>query len=184
MDLNIWILSGWRGAGKTPICQSIAQGIQNAGFRVAGILSTAEYKAGKKERTWAKDILTGEQCLLISSTQLNTHEIQFGKWFIQAEGIRWGNQVLSSIEQCDLLIIDELGPLELELDHGWQSALSLIRRGNYKIALLVVRPELLEIAKVLFHPERIIEITRENDELAESEKLITEITHILKSIKV
>jgi len=181
VDLNIWILSGWRGIGKTPICQLIAQHIQNAGFQVAGLLSIAEYKAGVKERIWVKDIITGEQRLLISSTQLNTHEIQFGKWYIQAEGINWGNQVLSSIDKCDLLIIDELGPLELELGQGWQAAYSLILRGNYKIALIVVRPELLEKAESLFHPKCIFEITGENNELTESDNLVSAITRNLNS---
>ncbi len=42
-----------------------------------------------------------------------------------------------------VFILDELGPLELELKQGWCYALQLLQRKRYALALIVVRPELL-----------------------------------------
>lgn len=181
MDLKIWLLSGWRGTGKTPICQQIARNISQEGFDVAGLLSTAVYRDGKKESIWVTDIRSGEKRLLISSVPISTQEIKFGKWYIQSVGLDWGNQILSGIDFCDLLIIDELGPLELEFSRGWQAGLDLLHKGNYKIALVVVRPELIENAELIFQPCRIIELTSGKDINQEAKKLSSEI--LIKLLK-
>lgn len=51
--------------------------------------------------------------------------------------------MLSQAKPCDLLVIDEVGPLELERGKGWVSAFDVLRAGAYALALLVVRPELI-----------------------------------------
>src|SRR4030043_156033 len=43
-----------------------------------------------------------------------------------------------------LLIVDELGPLELELGQGLVAALAVLNEGAFSLALVVVRPELLD----------------------------------------
>jgi nucleoside-triphosphatase THEP1 len=56
----------------------------------------------------------------------------------------WGNEVLSRSLPCDLLIIDELGPLEVLGNRGWSNALSVLDAGDYAAALVVCRPGLLD----------------------------------------
>ena len=50
------------------------------------------------------------------------------------EPIRW-----------DLLIIDELGPLELIHQTGWQAARDVLRSKDYSLGLVVVREELRSV---------------------------------------
>jgi hypothetical protein len=52
--------------------------------------------------------------------------------------------VLSAATPCDLLIVDELGPLELVGGHGWVHALDVLRKGDFGAALVVCRPSLLD----------------------------------------
>ncbi|MCJ7625183.1 MAG: hypothetical protein MUO76_16925, partial [Anaerolineaceae bacterium] len=47
---------------------------------------------------------------------------------------------------CDLLVVDELGPFELVRAEGWVSGVKLVDGGNYRLALVVVRPELRRVA--------------------------------------
>jgi nucleoside-triphosphatase THEP1 len=47
-----------------------------------------------------------------------------------------------------LLVADELGPLELERKGGWQKAFDVLRRGNFALALVVIRSELVVKAQL------------------------------------
>ena len=46
----------------------------------------------------------------------------------------------------DLLVIDEIGPLELLHGEGWTAALPLLNSPVYRVGLVVIRPELVETA--------------------------------------
>jgi nucleoside-triphosphatase THEP1 len=43
----------------------------------------------------------------------------------------------------DVVVIDELGPLEFRRGEGWTEAFDYLRQGKYHLGILVVRPELL-----------------------------------------
>jgi nucleoside-triphosphatase THEP1 len=62
--------------------------------------------------------------------------------------IEWGNEIISGLIDQDIIVIDELGPLELEDGDGYQQALHLLDEGRYRTAFIVVRPALLSIAKL------------------------------------
>ncbi len=51
--------------------------------------------------------------------------------------------MLESATPCDLLIVDELGPLEFERNEGWPAGLAAIDSAAYKVGVVVIRPELL-----------------------------------------
>jgi hypothetical protein len=55
----------------------------------------------------------------------------------------WANRVLASACPCDLLVIDEVGPLELEGNRGWVQALAAVTSGRFGVALVVCRPQLV-----------------------------------------
>lgn len=59
---------------------------------------------------------------------------------------------------CDLLVIDELGPLEFEQDSGWQAGLQTIDTREFAIGLVVVRPELLAKALMRWPDAYMVEI--------------------------
>ena len=78
-----------------------------------------------------------------------------------------GARVLAHATPCDLLVVDELGPVELLGGRGWANALEVLRRGNFGTALVVCRPELLEVleAKLGGSPSgrmTVIVVTEEN----------------------
>ena len=56
----------------------------------------------------------------------------------------WGAAVLDSACPCDVLIVDEIGPLELERGQGWANALDVLRAGQFDLAAVVVRPSLID----------------------------------------
>jgi len=153
---QIYLVSGGRGAGKTTFCQKVAQAGQHAGWNVAGILSLARFDATRRAALDAHDLRGGETHLLATRRaeslpgQLN--------WDFHTSTLVWGNSVLASACPCDLLVVDELGPLELERGQGWLSGLTALDSGAFRLALAVVRPHLLFLALERWGDCRVIEI--------------------------
>jgi hypothetical protein len=48
--------------------------------------------------------------------------------------------------------VDELGPLEIVRGQGWQKAFNVLNRGDFRLALVVVRPELVDQARLHLPP--------------------------------
>ena len=65
---------------------------------------------------------------------------------------------------CDLLVVDELGPLELERGVGWTAALGLLQQSGFALAVVVVRPGLVARARDLLPTEEVtlLAVTRDN----------------------
>ena len=63
-------------------------------------------------------------------------------WTFVGESVRWGRHEL---DRCltgstDLLVIDQLGPLELLAGSGWVNAVRVLQEGRYGLAVVVVNP--------------------------------------------
>ena len=81
-------------------------------------------------------------------------DIRTKRWIFNKGAITWGNQMLKGSVPCDLLVVDEVGPLELERGEGWTEAIPTVRSGLFKLALVAVRPELLDAARAIFPEAR------------------------------
>ncbi|WP_322508650.1 nucleoside-triphosphatase [Anaerolinea sp.] len=160
MDVRLSLVTGWRGSGKTTFCAGMVQAARQAGWDVAGLLSPAGFEEGRKTCIRAEDLRTGERRLLASISRQSDEDLAFGDWFFNLQTLQWGNRVLQASTPCDLLVVDELGPLEFRLSQGWVSALEVLQRGGFRRALVVIRPELLEEARSLWRPDLIISLDK------------------------
>jgi len=79
--------------------------------------------------------------------------------------------MLEEAVPCDLLMIDELGPLEFQRGEGWVNGFDVIENGEYSTALIVVRPSLIDEAARLWQVSRIIDL----DQVTLDSSLVTEI---------
>jgi len=156
----IWMVSGSRGAGKSAFCRGVAQSARNAGWDVAGLLSPVQTQAGAKTGILAEDLRTGVRRPLACMARQSQDDLSFGDWYFNRRTLEWGNQVLEISLPCDLLIVDELGPLELTHKMGWRAALEILPRAGYRLALVVIRPELQATAQRVFEFSTIVEIDR------------------------
>jgi len=68
-------------------------------------------------------------------------------WIFDQIALAWGNQVLKTVIPCDMLIVDELGPLEFEAGVGWSSGLQALDSRSYQVGLVTIRPEMLKVAR-------------------------------------
>jgi len=163
MDVNLWIVTGGIGSGKTAFCRELVDIARQSCWDVAGLLSPAVFHEGSKEAIWAENLRSGEKRLLASARSQTEMDFVFGEWFFDRSTLEWGNQVLQASIPCDLLVIDELGPLEFYLSMGWVSALDITSRAQFYLAVIVIRPELLVLAQSMLHPTQMIHLRGMND---------------------
>jgi nucleoside-triphosphatase THEP1 len=146
---QIVIVTGTLGVGKTTYCANEATAVQTAGRDVAGVLSPARFNGGQKVGIDGVDLRSGERRAL---AQLRTHDgtdsasITTKRWRFDSAAMTWCNTILASATPCDLLIVDELGPLEWQHGQGWIAGLEAIDTRAYDVALVVVRPSLVDLA--------------------------------------
>src|SRR3990172_1791685 len=138
----IVILSGESGSGKTTICARVVSLTRVRGLEVAGLLTPPRLAGGCKVGLDVEDIHTGQRRPLAERVG-GTDGPATGSWHFHMDGLAWGTMVLGGATPCDLLVIDELGPLELLQDQGWTISLDQLRASRYHLALVVVRPALL-----------------------------------------
>ena len=84
---------------------------------------------------------------------------RLGRWYFDAQVLGWGNQVLKNCLPCDLLVIDELGPLEFNRQIGLTAAFNVLPERRYKIGCVVIRPSLLAEAQIRWPWEQTIDIS-------------------------
>ena len=141
---KILLISGWRGVGKTLLCQRLVTAARAAGWDVAGLLSPARVVAGEKTGIEVEDLRSGQQYLLASRLAEELQGTRLGPWTFNDEKFAWGNQVLRSAVPCDILVIDELGPLEFDFGQGWVEGFRVFDSQLYHLAIVVVRPEYVD----------------------------------------
>jgi nucleoside-triphosphatase len=141
------LVSGESGSGKTTWCSRQVMLARRRGLGVGGFLSPGVYEGDKKVGISLIDLSSGEMRLLGSLRRREDPQAPTRKWAMDDETLAWGNRVLEGQSECDLLVIDELGPLEFLFGRGFQQAFPLIARRRFQTALVVVRPTLLDTAR-------------------------------------
>lgn len=152
----LFIVTGSQGAGKTTFCDRLVAAARESGWKTAGLLSRPVFEEGLRTAIEAEDLRTGEtRCL----ARRSEHPTPGSKhWKFDETVLEWGNQVLARSTPVDLLVIDELGPLEFERERGWLAGISAADSGQYAIALVVIRAEMLGEALVRWQDANLIEI--------------------------
>ena len=113
------------------------------------------------------DVATGEERHLASADD-GTQGLRWGRYRFITSSLEWGTERLARATPCDLLVVDEVGPLEMELGKGLVNALDVLAGGGFSLALVVARPELVEELKARLEGGRVdvLEVTWSNrDEL-------------------
>jgi nucleoside-triphosphatase THEP1 len=140
---KLLIVTGESGAGKTTWCTELAHRALSSGLTVAGLLSPAVFEGGEKVAIDLLDISSAARSRLAGRRPATESG---RKWRLDPEVLSWANHILASIVTCQLLIVDELGPLELLEHQGFTAGLELLDRKAFS-ACAVVRPTLLGAAQ-------------------------------------
>jgi molybdopterin-guanine dinucleotide biosynthesis protein A len=147
------LVLGEPGSGKTSWCRRYVDLFRKRGSSVGGVLSPSIDKQGHRLGSNALDLLTGEEvpfARLSKSKSFKAGE-KVGDYIISRHGILFACAAIERAltNKCDLVVIDEVGPLELSgkgLMPAVESALA-----SPVNALLVVRSSLEGAVRTHFH---------------------------------
>jgi nucleoside-triphosphatase THEP1 len=172
MDQTI-LLTGRRGVGKTTVCQAVAELARRRGYWPGGVITPALYAypepfdftqdrqsrracpadwelgIGNWELTKvgfeAMDVGSGERWPLAHTDQ-KMGGPRVGPYSFDPAALARALRVLRRAISagCDLLMVDEIGPLELGQGKGFAPILDLLPVEGPTHTLIVVRPALLD----------------------------------------
>jgi len=140
---QLLLLTGLKGIGKTAWCLKLMQIAKKQGIEMEGIVSPGVYSGNMKTGIEIMDVRSGEKRLFAKLNLGKTQDLSTPRWSFNPDSIAWANDVLKKRSASELLIIDELGPLELLRDEGFVEGISRIDSREFHMAIVVVRPSLV-----------------------------------------
>lgn len=157
---QVTLLTGERGAGKSTVCLRVAEMARAAGLPVAGVASAyADLQRGRLE---AVDLSTSQRWPLASAVE-SLGGPAIGRFSFSPAGLARALDALQRAAGLDvaLLVVDEVGPLELGRREGFYPLLERLRRLDSPDLLVVVRPSLLGELRAFLAGERqsVLEVT-------------------------
>lgn len=172
--MTLIIVTGERGMGKTTFCARLIELTRSAGKSIGGVLSPAVIVDGEKIGIDVIDLRTNERRRLADRFNAQNLGPNTQRWSFHADNVEWGNAVLQSATPCDVLIVDELGTLEFDRGEGWQAGLRAIDAGDYRLSVVVIRPELLNTALARWPHAQVIRINQIDQAAREVDRVCRE----------
>ncbi|MEJ2580880.1 MAG: nucleoside-triphosphatase [Acidobacteriota bacterium] len=141
------VVTGPPGRGKTEAVAAAASRLQREGVPVFGFIQPGIFEDGEKVGFRLRDVATGDEAVLAILGE--RREGDFGTRFrFTDEGFRLGSRALSRVVPGSVVIIDELGPVELRGQGHMPAVRRALASPDLRGAIIVVRrtlvPSLLE----------------------------------------
>ena len=142
------LVTGARGTGKSHWCERLVALGRRRGWRVAGVLSPPAMAAERKVGIDLVDLASGARQRLADVRRGAGEGATTERWRFSDATVAWGNEVLRRAGETapDLLVVDELGPLEFQRGAGLWAGLAAVDDLARGVACVVVRPSLLDAA--------------------------------------
>ncbi|MFY3741296.1 MAG: nucleoside-triphosphatase [Candidatus Nitrosomirales archaeon] len=110
--MAILVVTGEPRVGKTTAVMRVAQILKEKGLKVGGIVSKEVTSNNVRTGFEFIDLSTNKKATLASTSGKGP---RIGKYFVDLEGCRFAVNVLSNaIKDSDVIICDELGPMEFK----------------------------------------------------------------------
>ena len=131
------IITGAIGIGKTTICEKVIEIARSQRYSCGGVIA----RESRNEDIIIEDIQTGETKVLASTSNIYQGP-RTAKYSFNPDGITFGILAIDRGTTAEILVVDELGHLELR-GQGFAGVVEQIAAGKVKNCILVIRKELL-----------------------------------------
>jgi ABC-type cobalamin/Fe3+-siderophores transport system ATPase subunit/nucleoside-triphosphatase THEP1 len=142
------VVTGARGSGKSRWCAALVAAARARGLRVAGVASPAVLAGGRKVAIDLVDLRDEARRRLAEVRRDDEPGTATQRWRFDEDALAWGNEALraAAAVPVDLLVVDELGPLEFVRGVGFTEGVAALDAGRFAVACVVVRPALVDEA--------------------------------------
>ncbi len=106
------LVTGHPGCGKTTLCRRVSDRLRARDWRIGGIISEEIREGGTRTGFKLLDIASGESGILAS---IHGDGPRVGKYRVNLSDLDTigAGSILRAVKECDLVVIDEIGPMEL-----------------------------------------------------------------------
>jgi len=142
---KIFIISGETRSGKTTFLKEIVKRLktQNPDMKIGGIIAHGMDKGGERFGFNIENIANGQKAFLCSQEPID-NGLKIGRFYFDPKGFQFGETaILKNLNDLDLLVIDEIGYLELQ-GKGWFPAIEQAMQKDDLNMIFVVRKRILE----------------------------------------
>jgi nucleoside-triphosphatase THEP1 len=162
---RIGALVGPVRVGKTTVAEHVAGLVRTQGLVCGGLLAPAIFDGcGQKVGIWGVDLRTGKR-LTLARVDRELGGPTVGPYSFDAAALTWAIDVIRrDAGECDLLVVDELGRLELEEGCGLAPVLPDLRARRDGHSLVLVRNSLLDLLRTALSPIELelFQVTEDN----------------------
>lgn len=155
---RVFIITGERHSGKTTFVAELAGKLKNKGKAITGFVAPGKFENNRRSEFNIRSLKTGEE-MLLCSVHLSGGE-ETGSFRFTTEGQQFGKSLLlpENIADSEIVVIDEIGPLEMK-GQGWAFSIDLLLERPDLTHLWVVRQSLVEevISKWGLHDVTVLE---------------------------
>jgi nucleoside-triphosphatase THEP1 len=139
----IFIITGKRGTGKTTTVKKIIRKLRDRGYKAGGIIQPEYLVDCKRDGYYVENAASGDRMPLCIRNKSSVHRssVQFSFY---DEAIAFGTSALSAahLNGTDIVVIDEIGPIELD-GKGWADAVTSLRTQRNDPMIWVIRDKLI-----------------------------------------
>ncbi len=159
------VLTGRPGTGKTTVLEQIIEQLNRSASEVAGLIQPGEFRDGAKIGFFVRDLQTGEEAPLARRTSRESGQHGTGFQFDQA-GLNLARQALASAPEGAVLVVDELGPVELRGKGHMPALRQALALRPPRVLILVVRRHLVPalLAALSATDAYVVDVESEGDE--------------------
>lgn len=142
---GLFIITGEQGSGKTSLLREISNALAQNGISSGGILAHGKWENNRRSGFDLEFIPDGKTVTLCESAPREGW-IRFRRFWFNPLAFDIGKQWLAGTiaKKPGVLILDEIGPAELE-NGGWAAILpALFAETNHRLVIVTVRASLTE----------------------------------------
>ncbi len=161
-------ITGKPRIGKSTIIKNVIQQLKADGVTVGGMLTSDIHERGRRVGFSIEDIGTTGRTGILAHVQLHERGPTVGKYtvnLIDLDAIG-AHSITTALAQAELIIIDEIGPMELK-SKKFIDAVENALDSDKQLIVSVHQRSVHELVRRIKHTFEILEVTEENrDELA------------------
>ena len=127
---RLLFLTGQPGVGKTSVLLRVVNALKAKGYDVRGMISGEIREQGTRVGFEITDLYTGQKGWLAHIKQPSGPQV--GKYRVNLDDLKniGVNSILDAIKNADVIIVDEIGPMELHSEKFREAVIRVVEGGK------------------------------------------------------